>query len=63
MTDIIVRVSFLGISFLHLLQQFFKKESTAVFDDTPEFTILWTQELEAGLWTLDAGLWTLGSGC
>ena len=23
---------------------------------------LWTQELDAGLWTLDAGLWTLDSG-
>ena len=23
---------------------------------------LWTQELDAGLWTLNAGLWTLGSG-
>ena len=22
----------------------------------------WTQELDAGLWTLDTGLWTLGSG-
>ena len=24
---------------------------------------LWTQDLDAGLWTLAAGLWTLGSGC
>ena len=23
---------------------------------------LWTQELDAGLWTLDAGFWTLDSG-
>ena len=23
---------------------------------------LWTQELDAGLWTLDSGLWTLDSG-
>ena len=24
---------------------------------------LWTQELDAGLWTLDSGLWTLDAGC
>ena len=23
---------------------------------------LWTQELDAGLWTLDSGCWTLGAG-
>ena len=23
---------------------------------------LWTQELDAGLWTLDSGRWTLGAG-
>ena len=23
---------------------------------------LWTQELDAGLWTLDSGRWTLGTG-
>ena len=53
-STIIISYIFTECTFLHFLLQPF-------IGDTG-IPGLWTQELDAGLWTLDSGCWTLDSG-
>ena len=53
-STIIISYIFTECTFLHFLLQPF-------IGDTG-IPGLWTQELDAGLWTLDSGCWTLDAG-
>ena len=53
------KIYFVLINFNYLLE---RRKKVSKNDRHTGIPGLWTQELDAGLWTLNAGLWTLDSG-
>ena len=45
-----------------ILQLHYRLTSSQQFSGYTGIPGLWTQELDAGLWTVDAGIWTLDFG-